>query len=88
MGEKRFGTTDGVESVCDDYPSPEMSEELIDNRYGRECMAIEKNTAFNSPDTVASILESSFRARLAPHKVVMDIKNQYEPDAFWEVVEQ
>lgn len=60
---------------------------LIDNRYGREFMAIEKNTAFNSPDTVASILESSFRARLAPHKVVMDIKNQYEPDAFWDVVE-
>lgn len=61
---------------------------LIDNRFGREFMAIEKNGAFTNPDSVALILESSLRERLAPHKVTMDIKNQYEPDVFWQVVEK
>lgn len=59
---------------------------LIDNRPDREFIAIEKNAAFNSPDNVALILESSLRARLAPHRVSIEIKNSYEPDAFWETV--
>jgi len=61
---------------------------LIDNRYGREFIAIEKNPSFNTPDAVALILEQSLRARLTPHHVTIEIKNQYEPDAFWDVVEQ
>jgi|GEM_PF-4315186 len=61
---------------------------LIDNRPDREFIAIEKNSAFNSPDSVAAILESSIRARLAPHRVDIEIKNSYEPDAFWETVDR
>ena len=61
---------------------------LIDNRPDREFIAIEKNSAFNSPDTVATILESSLRARLTPHRVTIEIKNSYEPDAFWETVDK
>lgn len=61
---------------------------LIDNRDNREFIAIEKNASFTSPDTVANILESSLRARLAPHHVTIEIKNSYEPDAFWEAVDK
>lgn len=61
---------------------------LIDNRYDREFIAIEKNTAFSSPDFVAAILEASLNARLAPHHVSIEIKNSYEPDAFWETVDK
>lgn len=61
---------------------------LIDNRENREFIAIEKNSSFNSPNTVASILEHSLRQRLEPHRVTIEINNSYEPDAFWEIVEK
>ena len=59
---------------------------LIDNRLGREFLAIEKNAAFSSPDNVAEILESSLRDRFHPHHVTIEIKNQYTPDAFWDII--
>ncbi len=61
---------------------------LIDNRFGREFIAIEKTTAFKDIDKVATILEESLRSRLTPHFINITIKNQYTPDAFWEIVEK
>lgn len=61
---------------------------VIDNRPGREFVAIEKNTAFKSQDTVADILCHTLRDRLLPHHVTIEIKNQYQPSAFWSVVSQ
>lgn len=61
---------------------------LIDNRYGREFMAIEKNSAFNTADQVAYILETSLREHFHPHHVTIEIKNQYQPDAFWEIIDK
>lgn len=61
---------------------------LIDNRPNREFMAIEKNSAFSSPDNVAEILQCSLRDRFAPHHATIDINNSYQPDAFWETVER
>lgn len=61
---------------------------VIDNRYGQEFIAIEKNGAFTSPNIVAGILEDSLRARFTPHHVTIEIKNQYTPDAFWQVVDK
>lgn len=59
---------------------------LIDNRPGREFIAIEKTTAFKDIDKVSIILEESLRSRLTPHYVNITIKNQYTPDAFWDIV--
>lgn len=59
---------------------------LIDNRPGREFIAIEKNGAFSSPDIVANILQDELRYRFALHHVEITIKNQYQPDAFWDII--
>lgn len=59
---------------------------LIDNRPGREFIAIEKNGAFTSPDIVAELLQNELRYRFALHHVEITIKNQYKPDAFWDII--
>lgn len=59
---------------------------LIDNRPGREFIAIEKNGAFTSPDIVAGVLQDELRYRFALHHVEITIKNQYKPDAFWDII--
>lgn len=59
---------------------------IIDNRFGREFIAIQKSMAFNDTDTVAEILESSLRSRFTPHYVTIDVKNQYKPEAFWDII--
>ena len=61
---------------------------LIDNRPDREFIAIQKNSSFISPDIVAQILQSSLRARFSPHHATIDIKNSYEPDAFWDTIDK
>ena len=59
---------------------------LIDNRPGREFIAIEKNGAFTSPDIVAELLQNELRYRFALRHVEITIKNQYKPDAFWDII--
>lgn len=59
---------------------------LIDNRPGREFIAIEKNGAFTSPDIVAELLQNELHYRFALHHVEITIKNQYKPDAFWDII--
>ena len=61
---------------------------IIDNRYEREFVAIEKNSAFRSPDVVAMILEHSLRDRLVPRHVTIEITSQYSPEDFWAVVDK
>jgi len=61
---------------------------LIDNRFGRQFIAIEKNAAFDNQDFVGEILECSLKDRFTPHHATIEVKNQYEPDAFWDVVDK
>lgn len=61
---------------------------LIDNRPGKEGIAIEQSNAFSNTNFVGRILEDSLRKRFTPHYVNITISNQYQPETFWSIVKQ
>ena len=59
---------------------------IIDNRDGFQTIAIEKNSAFGSTETVAGIMKTSFNAYLKPFRLHVDIRHKIEEKSFWQLI--
>lgn len=73
----------------DNHPS---SLVIIDNRHDRQIIAIERRNAFpekTSKDSpcLADIIQTTFRKKLAAHRLSVDVKGKYHTAEFWQVVD-
>lgn len=73
----------------DNHPS---SLAIIDNRHDRQIIAIERRNAFSektSKDSpcLADIIQTTFRKKLAAHRLSVDVKGKYHTAEFWQVVD-
>lgn len=60
---------------------------IIDNRQDVQFVAIEeRNVAFSSVDTVASILQHTFSKYLQSHRLSIEIRRIYDETDFWTIV--
>ena len=74
--------------VLKEIPNHPSCMVIIDNRENFQTIAIEKNSSFSSPDTVAKIMMVSFNAFLHPYRLHIDIRHRIEEGSFWQLVDR